>query len=317
MLLRRKPDAADPARTYDPPRRLILARACIEACRLIPVILSGALGLIVACVLGALLIRYGLAPTAAASGVVLLAAGMLACAVTTAAKWILIGRCRATEHPLWSSFVWRNELADTFVEELAVPWLAGPAIGTPLLNLWLRSLGARIGRGAWIETYWLPEPDLIEIGPDATVGRGVVVQTHLFHDRIMRLGRVRVGAGATLGPHVIALPGSLVAEGTTIGPQSLVMRGESVPAHSRWTGNPISAWHDPPAASAAGDTAEAAGRHIAGPAQQATSARGHGRHGGGPGGRGGGHHRRAAVDRPGRRSRRGRHRARRGQDTTT
>jgi len=171
---------------------------------------------------------------------------MLACAITTTAKWILVGRCRAAEHPLWSSFVWRNELADTFVEELAVPWLAGSAIGTPLLNVWLRSLGARIGRGAWIETYWLPEPDLIEIGHDATVGRGVVVQTHLFHDRIMRLGRVRIAAGATLGPHTIALPGSLVAEGTTIGPQSLVMRGESVPAHSRWIGNPISAWEDTP-----------------------------------------------------------------------
>ena len=133
--------------------------------------------------------------------------------MTTAAKWLLVGRCRSAEHPLWSSFVWRNELADTFVEELAVPWLAGRAIGTPLLNVWLRSLGARIGRGAWIETYWLPEPDLIEIGQDATVGRGVVVQTHLFHDRIMRLDRVRIGEGATLGAHVIALPGSTGGRG--------------------------------------------------------------------------------------------------------
>ena len=125
-------------------------------CRLVPVILSGALGVLVLSVLVSLLIRFGLALTAAASGLVLLAAGVLACAITTAAKWILVGRCREAEHPLWSSFVWRNELADTFVEELAVPWLAGSAIGTPLLNVWLRSLGARIGRGAWIEPYWLP-----------------------------------------------------------------------------------------------------------------------------------------------------------------
>ena len=143
-----------------------------------------------------------------------------------------------------------------------MPWLAGSAIGTPLLNLWLRSLGARIGRGAWIETYWLPEPDLIEIGPNATVGRGVVVQTHLFHDRIMRLGRVQIGAGATLGPHAIALPGSLVAEGTTIGPQSLVMRGESVPAHSRWTGNPISVWEDTPGRATRRGVAGVASRQI-------------------------------------------------------
>ena len=39
----------------------------------------------------------------------------------------------------------------------------------PVLNLWLRSLGARIGRGVWCETYWLPEADLVALrdGVDA------------------------------------------------------------------------------------------------------------------------------------------------------
>ena len=36
-----------------------------------------------------------------------------------AAKWIVIGRITAIEHPLWSSFVWRNEVSDTFVETVA------------------------------------------------------------------------------------------------------------------------------------------------------------------------------------------------------
>ena len=35
----------------------------------------------------------------------------------------------AGEHPLWSSFVWRNELADTFVEMVAAPWFARVAAG--------------------------------------------------------------------------------------------------------------------------------------------------------------------------------------------
>ena len=55
------------------------------------------------------------------SGLVLLLAGVAAAAVSTVAKWLLVGRFRTVEHPLWSSFVWRNELADTFVEMVAVP----------------------------------------------------------------------------------------------------------------------------------------------------------------------------------------------------
>ena len=80
------------------------------------------------------------------------------------AKWLLVGRIRAVEHPLWCSFVWRNEVSDTFVETVAAPWFARAASGTPVMNLWLRALGAKIGRGVWCETYWLPEADLVTLG---------------------------------------------------------------------------------------------------------------------------------------------------------
>ncbi len=104
--------------------------------------------------------------------------------------------------------MWRNELSDAFVETVAAPWFANAATGTPILNLWLRMLGATIGRGVWCETYWLPEADLVTLGDGATVQRGCVVQTHLFHDRVMAMDSVTVAAGATLGPHCVALPAS-------------------------------------------------------------------------------------------------------------
>ncbi len=172
----------------------------------------------------------------------LLAAGAVACLVAVAAKWLLVGRFRAVEHPLWSGFVWRNELADTFVEMLAVPWLVGAVPGTPVLNLWLRALGAEVGHGVWCESYWLPEADLVTLGDGVSINRGCVVQTHLFHDRIMRMDTVVLREGATLGPGGIVLPGSTVGARSTLGPASLVMRAESVPADTRWLGNPIEAW---------------------------------------------------------------------------
>ena len=115
------------------------------------------------------------------------------------AKWVVVGRIRAIEHPLWSPFVWRNEVSDTFVETVAAPWFARAATGTPVMNLWLRALGASIGRGVWCETYWLPEADLVTLAKGSTVNRGCVVQTHLFHDRIMRMDTVVLEEGSTLG----------------------------------------------------------------------------------------------------------------------
>ncbi|MEU9236614.1 Pls/PosA family non-ribosomal peptide synthetase [Streptomyces subrutilus] len=235
---------ADHSRTYDPPARLLWARGLVELCRLAPVFCSAALAVLTVAALCALAAVSGLGiwGTALLSGAVLLAAGVVACAVSVAAKWLLVGRHRTGEHPLWSGFVWRNELADTFVEVLAVPWLAGSVPGTPVLALWLRALGAKIGRGVWCESYWLPETDLVELGDAVSVNRGCVLQTHLFHDRILRTDTVVLHEGATLGPGGIVLPGSTVGARSTLGPASLVMAGESVPADSRWLGNPIEAW---------------------------------------------------------------------------
>ena len=242
VRLRRKATAADVLRTFHPSPRLKAMRAAVETCRVIPVIITFGIGVAVLGALQTLVLRFGYLWAALASGLVLLAAGALAGIIAVAAKWSVIGRIRAVEHPLWSSFVWRNEVSDTFVETVAAPWFARAATGTPVMNVWLRALGASIGRGVWCETYWLPEADLVSLGAGATVNRGCVVQTHLFHDRIMRMDSVVLEAGSTLGPHCVALPAARLGAGATVGPGSLVMRGDEVPSSTRWQGNPIAPW---------------------------------------------------------------------------
>ncbi|WP_163801361.1 Pls/PosA family non-ribosomal peptide synthetase [Mycolicibacterium sediminis] len=242
IRLRRQPTAADALRTFDPSPRLKVLRGLVETCRVIPLIVTFGIGVGVLAALQYLAdVGYGWALLG--GGLVLLIAGAVAGAIAVVAKWSWVGRIDAIEHPLWSSFVWRNEVSDTFVESVAAPWFARAASGTPVMNLWLRALGAKIGRGVWCETYWLPEADLVTLGEGATVNRGCVVQTHLFHDRIMRMDTVVVENGGTLGPHCVALPAAKIGAGATVGPASLVMRGDEVPASTRWQGNPIAPWN--------------------------------------------------------------------------
>jgi non-ribosomal peptide synthetase-like protein len=241
MELPRVPETGDLARTFNPPKRLVLARACVESLRVIPWLIMGALGVGMLYAFELIRTAWGWGVVTAAAGLVMLAAGLVAALVTTLAKWLLVGRFREDTHPLWSSFVWRNELFDVFYEELGVPWFGGPFLGTPLFNAWARSLGAKIGKGVWLESYWLPEIDLVRLEDGATVNRGCVLQTHLFHDRLMRVSGVHLGPGATLGPRTFVLPGASIGAGARIGAGSLVMRGESVPRGTHWAGNPITA----------------------------------------------------------------------------
>jgi non-ribosomal peptide synthetase-like protein len=241
--LRRIADEQDSSRTYDPPTRLKVLRSLVELCRVVALWCGVALHVAVGVTLLALL---ELSPWLGIvlAGPVLIVGSHVAAGVTLIAKWLLVGRHRAGEHELWTSFVWRNELADTFTEMLAAPWFARITAGTPALNVWLRLMGSKVGDGVWCDTYWLPESDLVELGDGSTVNHGCVVQTHLFHDRVLSLDKVVLEPGATLGPNSVILPASRVGKNATVGPVSLVMRGEGVPSRTRWIGNPIGPWED-------------------------------------------------------------------------
>ncbi|MDN5805040.1 MAG: amino acid adenylation protein, partial [Microlunatus sp.] len=244
VRLRRTSQVGDASRTYRPATRLKVARTLVELCRLVPWLGGFALSAAVVLLWLWLWQHWGLWSVLVLPGVSLMVGGAIASGIAVLAKWALVGRVRRGEHALWTSFVWRGELADAFVEMLAAPWLARASTGTPVVNLWLRAMGAKIGRGVWCETYWLPEPDLIELRPGSTVNKGCVVQTHLFHDRMLSLDTVRLRAGATIGPHSVILPAAELGRHSTVGPASLVMRGETVPDKTRWLGNPIGPWVD-------------------------------------------------------------------------
>lgn len=245
VRLRRTEVDTDESTTFAPPLKLRIARALWESCRLVPTVLSVAIAAAVVVALDAIWVAWDLWVAAVLSGVVMMLAGAVAAGASVTAKWLLVGRIKAGEHPLWSSFIWRNEVVDTFIEMVSAPWFARAAVGTPAMVWWLRALGAKIGHGTWCESYWLPEADLVSLGESSTVNRGCVIQTHLFHDRVMAIDGVTLDKGATMGPHGVILPAARIGSGGTVGPASLVMRGESVPAGSYWMGNPVSPWKGP------------------------------------------------------------------------
>ncbi|WP_172170054.1 Pls/PosA family non-ribosomal peptide synthetase [Brevibacterium sp. CT2-23B] len=258
VQLRRAAVESDESLTYAPTFGVKAARAFWETLRISSIIAGGVL---ITAVVLTIWFFLGLPGGVAAqsttflasvllalltSGVVMMAAGAVAAGLAVAAKWILAGPIRPGEHPLWSSFIWRNEVADCFVELVAAPWFTRNAVGTPAIVWYLRAMGAKIGHGVWCESYWLPEADLVDLGDNSTVNRGCVVQTHLFHDRVMSLDTVQLDPGATLGPNSVILPASTLGENATVGATSLVMRGEFVPAHAYFSGNPVIPWVDAP-----------------------------------------------------------------------
>ncbi|WP_278258848.1 hypothetical protein [Nocardioides convexus] len=99
--LRRSAQGSADERTYAPPTRLKVARACWEVARLVPLTLAVCLHLGVVAGTLAVASERGTWAGVLAAPVLLWVAGLVAAVVAVAAKWLLVGRVRAGSHPLW------------------------------------------------------------------------------------------------------------------------------------------------------------------------------------------------------------------------
>jgi non-ribosomal peptide synthetase-like protein len=240
LELPRVSEAADPARTTDPAKRLVLARGVMDTIRVVvPNTLSLSIGLLDLLVLDLIGEHLGILAMVAACPLLVLGSGLFSAGIAVALKWVLIGRYRAGQHPLWSFFVWRDELINSAHEQLAGEWLLRFAIGTPLMSLYLRAMGSKVGRGVWCETTAITEYDMVELADGCAINRGSCLMTHVFHDRLLQIGPTSIGPGATMGPTSAVLPDTVLGVNTCVGGQSVVLRGEQLPAGTRWHGAPV------------------------------------------------------------------------------
>jgi len=110
--------------------------------------------------------------------------------------------------------------------------------GTPFLPWTLGLFGSKFGKGVFMDTTDITEFDCVKVGDFAAVNAVSALQTHLYEDRVMKVGRVDVGNGATVGAGSTVLYDTHVGDFAQLGPLTIVMKGERIPPHSKWIGAP-------------------------------------------------------------------------------
>jgi non-ribosomal peptide synthetase-like protein len=235
---RQKAGNFDERLTYRPTRDLYVQRAIIDAVR---ILIPGTIGAILL-VAGSLVLFEtwtAISPVAAflVAPLVALVLGAVAILLCAGLKWLVMGRFEPVIVPLWSRYVWWNEMVNGAYESVAAPAMA-PLLGTPFIAPFLRLFGCRIGEHAYIESTLLSEWDLVEVGDYAALNRGAIIQTHLFEDRVMKSSYLRIGPECTVGNMSAILYDTVMERGSSLGPLSLLMKGETLAAGSHWHGIP-------------------------------------------------------------------------------
>jgi non-ribosomal peptide synthetase-like protein len=110
--------------------------------------------------------------------------------------------------------------------------------GTPFKRATWRLLGVRIGRRVFDDGLWMTERTLVSIGDDCTFNAGSGVQCHSQEDGIFKSDNTSIGTGCTLGVGAFVHYGVTIGDGAVLAPDSFLMKGEEVPSHAYWGGNP-------------------------------------------------------------------------------
>jgi non-ribosomal peptide synthetase-like protein len=161
--------------------------------------------------------------------------------VITAVYFTLVHRCIEILHPVRPT-ICSIYHADFWLAERL--WKVHPIHylhvfdGTPFKNVLWWLMGVRIGRRVFDDGAHISDPSLTAIGDESVLNYRSKIQCHSLEDGTFKCDRTTIGAGCALGVGAFVLYGVIMGEGSALAADSFLMKGEEVPAHARWGGNP-------------------------------------------------------------------------------
>lgn len=109
---------------------------------------------------------------------------------------------------------------------------------SPFLNLWFQAMGAKLGQGVLINSKYIHDLSLLEIGDGSVIGGEAVISCHAAEGGKVLLSPVKIGRKCLIGQRAILMPGVEVGDGAVVGAQALVLKGERIPPGEVWVGIP-------------------------------------------------------------------------------
>ncbi len=157
------------------------------------------------------------------------------CTVPILVKWILIGRWKPQKIQIWSLAYVRFWTVKTLIRSNPMVMFAG----SPLYVLYLRALGARIGRGVTIFSRNVPVcTDLLTIGEGTVIRKDSYLNCYRAHAGLIQTGAVTLGKDVLIGEKSVIDIGTSLGEGAQLGHASCLHCAQVVPAGQRWHGSP-------------------------------------------------------------------------------
>lgn len=164
-----------------------------------------------------------------------LAMPLIALVITISVKWLLLGRVKPGEYPLWGWFYCRW----WFIQALQNNLLQKKYLtGTPIINLYFRLLGAKIGKNCFIATTTAAIPDVLTVGSGSTLGNGARVMGYVVEDGWLKIGTITIGKDCYVGARSVLNINTTMEDNSVLDEMSMLPSGMVIPKNQFYTGSP-------------------------------------------------------------------------------
>lgn len=136
----------------------------------------------------------------------------------------------------WPLLDWGRYMIATHLVRV---FAGAPFRASPLWTIYLRLNGARIGRGAFVNSLAVVDHNLLEIGDGAIIGSDVHMSGHTVEGGVVKTAAVRVGRNVTIGVESVVGIGVEIGDGAQVGALSFVPKFARLEAGKRYVGIPV------------------------------------------------------------------------------
>jgi fatty acid synthase len=113
------------------------------------------------------------------------------------------------------------------------------ARATTIYPVYLRMMGAKIGRDVVFNTQHVYDLDIIEVGDKTVIGANASILGHVGEKGKLVRQPIKIGKNCTIGQYANIFPGVTMGDNCHVGAMSLVPKGSTLDANAVYVGIPV------------------------------------------------------------------------------
>ncbi|MEI6124400.1 MAG: Pls/PosA family non-ribosomal peptide synthetase [Bacteroidota bacterium] len=149
-------------------------------------------------------------------------------------KWAVLGKIKPGRHKLWGFYYFRFWIVDKVINISPIVYFTG----TPIMNIYLRMLGAKIGKDCYINTSAISVFDLLKIGNNVSICTDSHLRGYVIQDGYLDIGSIELADDCFIGTRCCISHNVKMEANSSLEDLTLLPEGGVVPSGEHWRGSP-------------------------------------------------------------------------------